>query len=505
MSRFTKIEDMAEYCEYREERGEAIRYIGEVCWADALALGTVLVSEGDGNQAFKNLAALGYRVLVPECVARVWDVMVSADEKGETISLRGSTFAGDLYHRDDGAVAAELRRVAKDLAGEVEAVVSEGLAALKGGADPRDAREAVLYAIGRIEPHYNEPGIETAADFCDGEDAPPDYIVEDCFTRGDKVDLVGPSKFGKSFWALSLALHVAAGRTPYCGLDIPRRRSVLYVNLEIKAEWLRRRMSGLLAAYGFDKPPSSLKVWNARGDGEDVRSRLAAVVRRQRPALVILDPVYRLLEPGESESSDEGLRGIIALREEICNAGAATLSIWHDAKGVAGARDIRDRGAGSGWAGRDYDFRFTLTPHRAGDGYAVLETSNRNDKKAPSVTLRIGEAHAYSADPATPPDPVTTAKDAKPRPAADAAKALKWFEGKGRSLAKSTAAKDFGKDAGIGREAARKIIEGLIANGGLVERCGRGRGGGQLIGLPSMFLADGDAELSREPAKKPGV
>jgi len=68
------------------------------------------------------------------------------------------------------------------------------------------------------------------------------------------------------------------------------------------------------------------------------------------------------------------------------------LFVSHDAKGNAGDRRTTDRGAGSSWAGRDYDFRFTLTPH--GDENAqhiVLAGDNRNRAAFQPVTLVFNE------------------------------------------------------------------------------------------------------------------
>jgi len=73
----------------------------------------------------------------------------------------------------------------------------------------------------------------------------------------------------------------------------------------------------------------------------------------------------------------------------MAEAGAAAILVGHDGKGTAGDRDDRDRGAGSGWTGRDCDFRIVLSPHADDPQDAlVLSLMRRNFPPFESVTLR---------------------------------------------------------------------------------------------------------------------
>ena len=510
---------MAEFLEYEDEYEKEFFTIRHFELADVLLLGIVLLRDRKENQTFRNLVALGVETRhflhgwdadETKGTAAVWEKFKTADAEGKPIGAMETHYA----YGGGGSTWRELFAAARPCAGEIEAAISEGLADLKDGAEPSEVTARFLSAVKEIEPCCYAARAESLPEIVARQIPPPDWIVAGCFERGDKAELIAPAKLGKSFFGMGLALHVAAGLS-FCGLAIPKARPVLYVNLEITADWFARRLKWQLAAHSIAEPPRQLRIWNARGEGEEVRAHLVSVVRKTRPSLVVIDPLYKLLAPGETENSSEGMRDLLAFEEEVAEAGPAVLVVEHDAKGIPGAKDARDRGAGTGWTARDCDCRFLLTPHAQGDGYAVLEVGLcRNQARPAPVTLRTVDergcndqltGRAFFIDEDTPADAVKGRGPKPPPPSDCAAKALKWFEGKGGPLAKTTAAKDFGKDAGIGRDAARKIIDGLIANGGLVERCGRGRGGGQLIGLPSMFLADGGAELSREPAKKPGV
>jgi len=193
---------------------------------------------------------------------------------------------------------------------------------------------------------------------------PPDTVLADCFEMGDKVDIVAPSKSRKTWFAVGLAVHLAAGRE-FLGMAVPKPRRVLYVNLEIKRDDFDRRLQRTLQAYGIDAADigERLGLMSARGKGPEIRQRIIALARRWRAEVVVIDPQYKLLKPEEDENAGSGIADILRLKDNIAEeTGAAVIAVMHDGKGVSGDRDIRDRGAGSSWAARDFDTRFALTP-----------------------------------------------------------------------------------------------------------------------------------------------
>ena len=207
------------------------------------------------------------------------------------------------------------------------------------------------------------PELVGIRDFLAVPPAEIDPVVEGCFEPGDKVELIAPSKCRKSFFAVDLALHVAAG-LDFLSLRVPKSRRVLYVNLEIKTDWMKRRIIRRLAGYGIDQKDldGRFAILNCRGRGEMVRDGLLRFLDAFRPDFVVIDPRYKLMRADENENAGEGLVGILALLDAVAETGAAVMVVAHDTKGDSAAKDIRDRGAGSSWAARDTDCRFTLTP-----------------------------------------------------------------------------------------------------------------------------------------------
>ena len=493
---------MAEFLEYEDEYEKEFFTIRHFELADVLLLGIVLIRDRKENQTFRRLVELGVETRhfvhawnedeETASAAKLWEKFKAADAEGKPIGAWDTLNAG--------LTTGELFSAVRPCADEIEAAIADGLAELKDGEEPREVTARFLAAVGEIEPCRYAARAEPLPEIVARPIPPPDWIVAGCFERGDKAELIAPAKLGKSFFGIGLALHVAAG-LPYCGLEIPKARPVLYVNLEITADWFARRLKWQLAAHSIAEPPRNLRIWNARGEGEEVRAHLVSVVRKTRPSLVVIDPLYKLLAPGETENSSEGMRDLLAFEEEVAEAGPAVLVVEHDAKGIPGAKDARDRGAGTSWTARDCDCRFLLTPPAQGDGYAVLEVGLCRNAATPApVTLRTVDergsdnqltGRAFFIDEDTPADAVK-GRGPKPPPPSDCTeKARAWFGKQSRALPRTAAARDFGKEFNVGKDAARAVFDELVADGFLVERKAHGRGGGRLIGLPSMFAEDG--------------
>ena len=251
--------------------------------------------------------------------------------------------------------------------------------------------------------------IESIADFLATPPPPLDCIVEELFEAGEKGEIIAPSKARKSFFAIDLAAHIAAGKDWLC-FRIPRPRRVLLFNLEISRNWMKRRFYARLAAYGIrpDDIRDNFQVVNARGKGHVVREQAVEAVRRARAEVAIVDPRYKLLLPTESENAGEGVAGVLDLQDQIADVGAAAIFVGHDGKGTAGDRDDRDRGAGSGWTGRDCDFRIVLSPHAEDPReMVVLSIMRRNFPPFEPVTLRH-DGDGFQLDTETAPRKETT-------------------------------------------------------------------------------------------------
>lgn len=229
----------------------------------------------------------------------------------------------------------------------------------------------------------------------------PDWIVDGLLERGDKGNLIAPSKTYKTWFALGLALHVAAGRT-YLGhyrATTPRR--VLYCNLEVKAEWMQRRL--LLTERFYhriftrDDCAETFRIANLRGHGGDLRKAIDARDKAAflhtfalpwEPDLVVVDPRYKLLKEGEDENSMKDLKGLLDAIDSLAGFGWAVLTVSHDGKSDIAFRSIQNRGAGSYAAAADDDARIALARHETDEAGIVVDGISRNASTGPSFCVK---------------------------------------------------------------------------------------------------------------------
>ena len=222
-----------------------------------------------------------------------------------------------------------------------------------------------------------------AAEYIVHAPPPVDTILDGLFEAGDKVPIIGSSKARKSFFALQMALALAAGHKKFLAWDIPKPRRVLLAQMEITSGHFHRRVNHLAFAMCIqpEQLDQRLFIANLRGITitPDLIKRLAG---ENAPEVVILDPLYKVLQGDENKAED--MKPTLAMFDALANAlGCAVVYPHHNGKGTAGDRDVRDRGAGSGVLLRDADASIYLTEHRDAeeselDGLCVIRALTRN-------------------------------------------------------------------------------------------------------------------------------
>lgn len=226
-----------------------------------------------------------------------------------------------------------------------------------------------------------------AADFMAKPLPPPDWIIPDLIAKGMKCDLIGKSKTRKTFMSLQLASCVSTGHD-FLGIAIPTPHKVAYLNLELMDYFLQERLHGQINGLGLENL-GNLVLANIRGKGRLLRDKAKDVTSQLKSLgceLVIIDPQYKLLTADEDENSGAGMQGILDFRDALAED-FAVLLVAHDTKGEVGHKAISDRGSGTGFLGRDFDFRFVLTPHGDGEpNHVVVSTANRNRPPIPDFT-----------------------------------------------------------------------------------------------------------------------
>lgn len=198
------------------------------------------------------------------------------------------------------------------------------------------------------------------------EDLPPlkPALIEGVLRIGHKMMIAGPSKAGKSFLLMELAIAIAAGKT---WLQFPcHQGKVLYINLEIDGISCEHRLRNIYEALDIPMYPSvgNITLWNLRGSAIPMDKLAPTIVRRckdEHYAAVIIDPIYKVITGDENTASDMAYFG--NQFDLICKElGCSVIYCHHHSKGVQGGKKAMDRSSGSGVFARDPDAILDMTP-----------------------------------------------------------------------------------------------------------------------------------------------
>jgi len=181
-------------------------------------------------------------------------------------------------------------------------------------------------------------------------------LIDGILRQGHKMMISGPSKAGKSWSLIQLALAVANGGT-WLGKQC-RQGKVLYVNMEIDEGSFKHRLKAVKEAIST-QPARNLTVWTLRGKNMDSHTFADKLIRKIHRTknnfdMVILDPVYKIQDGDENSAADMNLF-CRQLDYIAVNQGAAVVFVHHFSKGTQGQKAAIDRASGSGVLSRDPD------------------------------------------------------------------------------------------------------------------------------------------------------
>ena len=200
------------------------------------------------------------------------------------------------------------------------------------------------------------PDAENAADFWDNIPPLRPALIEGVLRQGHKMLLAGPSKAGKSFALIALAIAIAEGR-PWMGFPCAQGK-VWYVNLELDDISCKHRIRDVYAALGIEPEHiSNLDIWNLRGRAVPMDKLAPSMIRRAKQrgyTAIIIDPIYKVITG--DENSAEQMAHFCNQFDRVCaGAGCAVIYCHHHSKGSQGGKRSMDRASGSGVFARDPD------------------------------------------------------------------------------------------------------------------------------------------------------
>ena len=190
-----------------------------------------------------------------------------------------------------------------------------------------------LYIPAAAEP-ANTPGrlaLTSLKDLLAEPDEAVSWLVADRMPAGGLVMLAGKPKAGKSTMARDLAFAVACGE-PWLG-SATEAGTVWYLALEDKRADVRRHFRQM-GATGNE----SISVFTGRSTDE-LLPQLQVAAAEQRPALIIVDTMQRLIQARDLNDYAEVTRRLQPLLDLARESGATVLLNHHAGKGVRSSLD----------------------------------------------------------------------------------------------------------------------------------------------------------------------
>lgn len=184
--------------------------------------------------------------------------------------------------------------------------------------------------------------------------APP--LIGGVLRQGHKLLLAGPSKAGKSFALIELAICIAEGK-PWLGFPCAQGR-VMYVNLELDKPSCLHRFRDVYEAMGLmPEHLENIDIWNLRGRSAPMDKLAPKMIRRaakQNYLAIIIDPIYKVIT-GDENSADQMASFCNQFDKVASELGCAVIYCHHHSKGAQGGKRSMDRASGSGVFARDPD------------------------------------------------------------------------------------------------------------------------------------------------------
>lgn len=189
-------------------------------------------------------------------------------------------------------------------------------------------------------------------------DLPPlsPSLIDGVLRKGHKMMLAGPSKAGKSFALIELAISIAEGRkwlNWYCS-----QGRVLYVNLELDRPSCLHRFKDVYDALGYPALNlDSIDIWELRGKSIPMDKLAPKLIRRaakKNYTAIIIDPIYKIIT-GDENSADQMAHFCNQFDKVCTELNCAVIYCHHHSKGAQGSKRSMDRASGSGVFARDAD------------------------------------------------------------------------------------------------------------------------------------------------------
>ena len=179
----------------------------------------------------------------------------------------------------------------------------------------------------------------TLQEFFDADYPEPEWLVDDLLMAASTSLLVAKPKVGKSTLAANLAYAVAMG-APFAGRTT-KPGPVCVVSLDQEPGNMRKQYMELLA--GLTPPGTPLpdvRVYAKHELGYHLAPAIMAIIRQDRPALLIVDTLTKLVDIKDGNSYSEVPRALAPYSQLATETSTHICFLHHAHKGVAEGSDV---------------------------------------------------------------------------------------------------------------------------------------------------------------------
>lgn len=181
-------------------------------------------------------------------------------------------------------------------------------------------------------------------------------LIKGILRKGHKMNLTGPSKAGKTFLLLQLAIAISRGKK-WLDFECVKNR-VLYINFELDRPSCLNRIKKIEEHLGYTEDGErNLYVWNLRGHSKPLHELVGPLITLCKSLsidAIVIDPIYKILMGDENNATQMG---------DFCNQldylatelNCSVIYCHHHSKGPQHLKKVIDRGSGSGVFSRDPD------------------------------------------------------------------------------------------------------------------------------------------------------
>ena len=224
------------------------------------------------------------------------------------------------------------------------------------------------------------PPPKTMAEILAAGERPIDWLVDGLLTRNTLALLVSRPKVGKSVLARALALAVSRGGI---FLDRPTRRGrVLIVSLEDSQETAGRHMIAMGAGQGDNIMWLKSEDFPAERTGRI--ARLQEIIEDERPALVVVDTLFRLVLVENANDYAETMAALTPLLDAARNQNVC-LVLLHHANKSEGQHGLEVLGSTAIFGTVDS----AITLKRGNDNTRTISTNQRDGEDMPPSVLNL--------------------------------------------------------------------------------------------------------------------